>query len=116
MQVLIEGWGCTITPVLTYKEGLAAFSKQNYQIVLADYRLDYAETGLDFLRTVKEITDARSMAPVQAILITAEQDESIEERALEMGFYYMQKPIEPSALKSLMLFLVSDIEQQQIAQ
>ena len=109
MQTLITGWGCTITCVSTFDEGLHALSIKDYQIVLADYRLDGSETGLDFLETTQELNKQKSGNAMQGVLITAEQDESLERKAVGLGYHYLPKPVEPAALKSMMLFLISEI-------
>ena len=67
-------------------------------MVLADYRLDYKETGLDFL----------ALIDANGVLITAEQDKSLKGAVRELGHHYLAKPIEPAALKTLMLFLLND--------
>ena len=103
MGMLLEGWGCQVTSVATYRQGLSALKSNSYQIVLADYRLDYHETGLDFLAVVKKHNS-------QGILITAEQDKNLDSKAKELGFQYLAKPIEPASLKSLMLFLLAESE------
>lgn len=110
MQTLIQGWGCSVTCVLTFKDAVLALDKNAYQIVLADYQLDYKETGLDFLKIALESDEHKSTAPIQGILITAEQDENLEITAKDLGFHYLSKPVEPAALKSMMLFLLSNME------
>lgn len=100
MQTLLQGWGCSVTSVSTYKQGLRAVSDQTFDILLADYRLDYAETGLDFLCMATALDD---VAHAVGILITAEQDESLSSKAAALGFLYLAKPIEPDTLRSLLL-------------
>ena len=98
MQTLLQGWGCEVTSVSTFKRAVAAIEQRHYDVVLADYRLDYSETGLDFLALVE----------ANGVLITAEQDKSLEDQAIELGHHYLAKPIEPAALKALMLFLLNN--------
>ncbi|RBP51321.1 PAS domain-containing hybrid sensor histidine kinase/response regulator [Arenicella xantha] len=100
MQTLLRGWGCEVTSVSGYKEGLRAISQQPFDILLADYRLDYSETGLDFLCMATAIDDAEQAV---GILVTAEQDDSLSSKAAALGFMYLAKPIEPAALRSLLM-------------
>ena len=105
MQTLLEGWDCEVTSVSTYKRGIAALEENEFQIVLADYRLDYLETGLDFLIAARSCQSDGGENPLQGVLITAEQDKSLNSQARDLGFQYLAKPIEPASLKSL--FIVS---------
>lgn len=98
MQTLLQGWGCDVTSVGTYERAVQALEQQDFDVVLADYRLDYNETGLDFL----ELIDTNG------VLITAEQDKSLKANSSNLGHHYLAKPIEPAALKALMLFLLSN--------
>ena len=98
MQTLMEGWGCLVTSVATYKKAQEAIAVQDFDIVLADYRLDYDETGLDFL----------SLISCNGVLVTAEQDKTLQNKAAELNFQYLAKPVEPSALKALLLFFLNN--------
>jgi C4-dicarboxylate-specific signal transduction histidine kinase/CheY-like chemotaxis protein len=108
MRTLLEGWGCEVTSVATYKRGLAALDETEYQVVLADYRLDYLETGLDFLAAVQARNCLVRNNPKRGVLITAEQDKSLATVARESGFQFLAKPIEPASLKSLLLFILTE--------
>ena len=98
MQTLMQGWGCTVTSVATYKKAFEALKTQEFDVVLADYRLDYDETGLDFLALIEK----------NGVLITAEQDKTLQSKAGDLGFQYLAKPIEPAALKALLIFFLND--------
>jgi len=96
--------------VTTYKEGIKALGNAQYQIVLADFRLDYEETGLDFLRAAK---NRNEKALVHGVLITAERDKSIEDQTLSYGFNYLAKPVQPVSLKSVIFSLLNKIEENE---
>lgn len=102
MQTMLEGWGCEVTAVLTYEDAIKAIQIRDYEVVLADYRLNQTDTGLDCLDACKHKSKL-----VQGILITAEQDKSLRAKTESRGFMYMAKPIAPASLKSLMMYLVS---------
>ncbi len=103
MLIMLEGWGCEVQGVLNYQEARVLFKQRDYDIVLADYRLDGDETGLDFLaHCVSEVDEIRG------ILITAEQDKTLKGAATELGCLYLAKPIEPASLKSSLMHLMSN--------
>ena len=102
MQTMLEGWGCKVTAVLTYEDAVEAIDVNDFDVVLADYRLDAVETGLDFLETYKQKSSS-----AKGVLITAEQDKSLEVTVESRDFIYMAKPVAPAALKSILMYLVS---------
>lgn len=110
MQTLLEGWGCVMTCVTTFEQGVEALKTADCQIVLADYRLDYEETGLDFLILAQKSHGKNNKLPIQGVLITAEQDKSLEGKAIDLGFHYLAKPVDPASLKALMIFLANEID------
>jgi len=102
MQTMIEYWGCNVVCSLNYQEATNQIENMEFDIVLADYRLDDDETGLDFLK----FSQTKSISS-KGVLITAEQDKLLKPKAEQQGFNYLPKPIEPASLKSLMMHLVS---------
>ena len=102
LETLLAGWGCEVTGVLSQAEAEARFDPAAFDIVLADYRLDNGGNGLDFLAHCR----ARHAA-LAGVLITAEQDKSLQEQATRRGFMYLPKPVEPAALKSSLTYLVA---------
>lgn len=96
MRTLLEGWGAIVTSVATYSRAVDALSEVDFDLILADYRLDFAKTGLDFLL----------IADIKGALITAEQDKTLKTQAKDLGYQYLAKPIEPAALKAVLLYLL----------
>lgn len=99
MQALLNSWGCHVIPCVNFDQAKDTFknSTQNIDLVLADYRLDNAETGLDFLDFACEHN-----AEITCVLVTAEQDLSIKNIALEKGYTFLAKPVEPAALRGIL--------------
>ncbi len=103
MQTLLEGWGCEVVRAMAYQEALSVIERHELDLVLVDYRLDGEETGLDILRHGRQRSSS-----LKGVLITAEQDKSLKPLASDLGFMYLDKPLEPAALKSLMMYMVSE--------
>jgi Na+/proline symporter/signal transduction histidine kinase len=110
MRTLLEGWGCQVTGVTTFKQGAEALQSGGYRIILADYRLDFEETGLDLLNLAQKLGEQDQKRIIKGVMITAEQDKSLEQLAVDSGFQYLPKPVEPAILKSVMLSLISEME------
>ena len=109
MESLLEGWGCVVTSVAGYEQAMEVLNTKTPELVLVDYRLDFDETGLDFLHVVKQMNE-NELKTIKGILITAEQDSSLLDHSESLGFQYLAKPIEPAALKALLLYLLPPIE------
>lgn len=106
MQTLIEGWGCDVVCVKSYEEGVLLLRSHSFDIVLADYRLDFDETGLDLLNVFKQQSGGANDV-IAGVLVTAEQNEELKKEAQKLGFQFLAKPIEPAALKSLLVYFLN---------
>ena len=107
MQGILDGWGCDVLYCFEYEAAKAAIENQHWDVVLADYRLNGLDTGLDLLELVKSGNKMNRGEEVIRVLITAEQNPRLKNKVLELGHYLMEKPIEAQRLKSLLSNLLS---------
>lgn len=103
MQTLLSGWGCDLDCVTGYSQALELLDQKSYELILADYRLDDEETGLDILQIARRKADDL----LGTVLITAEQNTDLKDQVIDSGHYYLAKPVEPAALKSTILYILS---------
>lgn len=108
MQTLLSGWGCEVQCVEEITQAWKLYQDNAYDLVLADYRLDGEQTGLDLLEMISN-DERYKDGQVAGILITAEQDSELKGKAQALGFQYLAKPIQPAALKSLVMFLAGSL-------
>ncbi len=99
MSALLENWGCEVIKCPTYKQALEQLdaSPANIDMILADFRLDDLETGLDFLNHANTRETSYT-----TVLVTAEQDLSIKNAARDNGHLFLAKPVEPAALRGIL--------------
>jgi len=99
MAQLLEGWSCEIVTATDTASGLAALETAGRppDLVLADFHLDGADTGLDTITAVR----AR-WGEVPAVVITADYGEEARDRVRDAGFAIMRKPVKPAALRAIM--------------
>ncbi|MCP4008067.1 MAG: PAS domain-containing protein, partial [Proteobacteria bacterium] len=104
MSALLKNWGCSVIECATYEQAVSAIETNSSSIdmILADYRLDESKTGLDFLDFVSEVEKN-----ITGVLVTAEQDLTIKNKALENGHVFLAKPVEPAALRGILTRLAS---------
>ena len=98
-RVVLERWGAEVrclNSVQEYRD--EADRPVSYEIVLMDYQLHDASNGLDLLNHYRAV----SPAPFLGVLITAEQAPEVERSALQAGFQFLAKPVEPAKLRSVL--------------
>jgi len=87
LSIYFESLGCHLKALETAEEGVKALKKQDYDIIVTDYRLPGMD-GLDFLRHVQH-THPQAMK----ILITAYRSQEIVSQAMRMGIHdFIDKP------------------------
>ena len=96
MQALLGDWGGEVITATNKIEALAA-CEMKPDIIIADYHLNFGETGTDVLQAIESLP---YVAPLR-ILITANRSPEVRDIAADMDIAYLPKPIKPSALKRL---------------
>lgn len=110
MSALLSNWGCNVIACRTYEEALKHSQQYNtIDMILADYRLDGQQNGLEFLNIA-----CPSGGDKTGVLVTAEQDLSIKNKAIESGHIFLAKPVEPAALRGILTRL-ANLRNQNIA-
>lgn len=104
MSALLKNWGCDVISCSHYIQAAGQLQNKNASIdmILADYRLDDKQTGLDFLNFAATHDES-----ITGVLVTAEQDLAIKNTALENGHIFLAKPVEPAALRGILTRLAS---------
>jgi PAS domain S-box-containing protein len=104
MSALLNNWGCEVIECATFEQAVKAIRQEPLAIdmILADYRLDESQTGLDFLNFASEFDD-----DITGVLVTAEQDLAIKNAAIDNGHIFLAKPVEPAALRGILTRLAS---------
>ena len=95
----LESWGASVLGTRSTPEALATVRDMGIppDIILADYQLDGADTGIASIRAVREETGAH----VPAIMITADRRASLVSAGAEEDFTVLTKPVQLSRLRPL---------------
>ena len=103
MQLFFEGEGCHLLAIGTAEEGLKILGTQEYDIIIADYRLPDMD-GLDFFKRIKE-THPNSIK----ILITAFGSKDLFSKAMKTGIHdFIEKPFTSETIENSLSRLVKD--------
>ena len=87
LSLFFEAEGCNLLALETAEEGIEAIERQEYDIVISDYRLP-GMNGLEFLKKVKD-----KQPEAVEILITAYGSDEILKEAKKMGVQdFISKP------------------------
>ncbi|HPQ26101.1 MAG: PAS-domain containing protein [Chromatiaceae bacterium] len=98
-RAVLERWGAQVDCVhdaAGFRAGVV--SDRPYEIVLMDYQLHDRANGLMLLREYR----AAALRPFLGVLVTAEPDSMVEKAALDAGFQFLAKPVEPAKLRSIL--------------
>ncbi len=101
MEALLTGWGCQVSSCGDKVGALAALRNNTHDIVLADYHLDEDNNGIDLLTEVF----CGSFPP--CIIVSADQTDTVQDRANQLGFLFLAKPLKPAALRATINRLAS---------
>lgn len=104
--MFFEAEGCHCTAVETAEDGVEELKKQNYDIIIADYRLPGMD-GLKFLRGVQN-----THPHAKLILITAYRSEEILSEAMKTGIQdFIEKPFTSETIENSLCRLIENHEQ-----
>ncbi|MEO3416460.1 PAS-domain containing protein [Roseovarius sp. CAU 1744] len=95
----LESWGASVLGTRSTPEALAAVRDLGMapDIILADYQLDGADTGIESIRQVRRETGTH----VPAIMITADRRVALVRAGAEEDFTVLTKPVQLSRLRPL---------------
>jgi PAS domain S-box-containing protein len=99
MSALMSRWGVRVVTASDIAEARAAALREPPAVVLADFRL--ADSGPDGLDLLVELCGDGDRATPGA-LVTADHSPALAERARELGFPLLRKPVKPAALRALL--------------
>ncbi len=101
LSLFFESEGCHLTALETAEEGLEAVQKQNYDIIITDYRLPGMD-GLDFLKRIQEFNSD----PIK-IVITAYGNEAVVAEAGKLGIQdFIEKPFTADIVEGALSTLI----------
>jgi len=98
MRTLLQQWGCELIVADSLQSLQAELKTIQYpqpDVMLCDYRLREAQTGLDVVAAIRGYFNA----PLPAIIISGDTDKVIAEKVIGSGCQILHKPIQPDVLR-----------------
>ena len=96
--IILEAAGHQATPATTAREAISLLEKSDYDVVVTDWRLGDA-TGRDIVVAARELSD------IPVVVISGYVNEAFQAPD-PLADYYLEKPINPEELISLINDLV----------
>ena len=107
LSLYFEAEGCHLSAFETAEEGMEAVRKQDYDIIISDYRLPGMD-GLDFLRQAQE-----AQPHAIKVLITAYGSEEVVSEARKIGIQgFIEKPFTNKVIEASLYGLIGTCEQE----
>ncbi|MBR9871160.1 MAG: response regulator [Gammaproteobacteria bacterium] len=105
MQMLLERWGCEVLLALSRDQALAELERtgKRPQAILADYHLDYDQTGFDAIHRVRKYLGE----DVPGAIITADRTDEVRTLLRAQYLPVLNKPVKPNRLRALLTSLVT---------
>jgi Na+/proline symporter/signal transduction histidine kinase len=96
MSALLQQWGCRVRTAQNLAQALEGDGAPD--LLLVDYHLDAGETGVAAVAALARHWGCRP----PAILVSADDGETVRELARAEGMGFLAKPVAPQALRTLM--------------
>lgn len=106
MSSLLTHWGCNVTAVTSGKEACTVILPETPKpdIIIADYQLQYDETGIDAIKMIKRMLNIA----VPSLIVTGDTSEKTLNIIKKNGYSYLSKPIAPAKLRTFMKYIFDE--------
>ena len=104
MEALLSGWGVTTELAATLEEAVVSAETTTPDLVLADYHLEAAQTGLELRRLLND----SGLHSVPMVMLTADRSSETRQAFRDAGVLVLNKPVKPGKLRALMTHLLAD--------
>ncbi|WP_417532490.1 NahK/ErcS family hybrid sensor histidine kinase/response regulator [Marinobacterium stanieri] len=104
MEALLSGWGVTTELAATLEEAVVSAEAATPDLVLADYHLEAAQTGLELRRLLND----SGLHSVPMVMLTADRSSETRQAFRDAGVLVLNKPVKPGKLRALMTHLLAD--------
>ncbi|MBW2480930.1 MAG: response regulator [Deltaproteobacteria bacterium] len=102
MRVFFETEGCRLTSVETAEEALEMVHRQDFDLVICDYKLP-GLSGLTFLKELRQV-----QAQALTILITAYKTDELVSEAKKIGVHaFIAKPFNSETIEASLSHLIA---------
>ena len=104
MSSLLESWGCRVVTGESAADLIAQLTSQDEapDVIISDYHLDEAKTGIDAIQALRTALDA----PIPAFLMSGDVHAGPLDAARAHGYALLHKPVDPMTLRATLTQVV----------
>ncbi len=103
MDALLTGWGFKVIVAENTEAALELLKHESkVSLLLVDYHLNNNKTGIESIQKISDFYDFE----IPAVIVSADRTAEIKKDAINKGYYWLEKPIKPLALRTLINQLV----------
>ncbi|MGF1562661.1 MAG: hybrid sensor histidine kinase/response regulator [Geminicoccaceae bacterium] len=105
MEALLGGWDCAVLTADSALDArqIIAQCECTPDLVIADYHLDHGASGAAAIERVREFIDDPLLP---GLIVTADRSPRVAQELDDLGLPFLNKPIKPAKLRSLMSHLL----------
>lgn len=97
MANLLTDWGFQVATAKDLEAARTALNQRRPTLAIVDYHLDHGQNGLDLMMELRKDWDQ----PVPCILATADYTDEVKQKANQLNYFLLRKPVKPLALRAL---------------
>ncbi|WP_152223602.1 NahK/ErcS family hybrid sensor histidine kinase/response regulator [Pseudomonas sp. SCB32] len=102
MSALLGQWGCEVLTATDLESAEAALGSRVPDIVIADYHLDYGQTGCQVVKALRD----KYATSIPAVMITADRSDECRRALQRLDIPLLNKPVRPGKLRAVLSSLV----------
>jgi signal transduction histidine kinase/CheY-like chemotaxis protein len=96
---LLSSWGCQVTVAAGARMACHLYQTNPcVNLIISDFRLGGDTNGIEAIQMLRALAGK----PIAACLVTGDTDASVKNQAQEAGLFFLQKPVRPAKLRSLL--------------
>lgn len=105
MELLLDRWNCDTKVSSNVENTLSLLGDTDWipDVIIADQHLDFGDLGTEAIMGVRAYVGRN----VPALVITADPNKALDQKARQLGMELMLKPVKPARLRALLGHLLS---------
>ena len=101
MEGILKQWGHDVIPAISLKDALSRIKFLTPSIIIADFRLQGDDTGLQAIREINE----KIGKSIPAMIVTGDMAPDRLSEVSASGYRLLHKPVAPAKLRSMLAYL-----------
>ncbi len=97
MASLLSRWGCQVHTANSPQCAFKILEQQQPDVLMVDYQLGEI-TGIELIERIRRLAGCS----LNAVLVTANQQDDVRKRCAKKGIGFLKKPVKPAAMRAIL--------------